>query len=91
MPHNAEKDRIASALTASRCAEARLWGMKHRASENPPQAATGSFPYPARTCAEWTELPGGSFTAAEPTDEEREQDAVEGSARLLDALLRLAA
>ena len=37
-------------------ATARLVGMKLRAKLDPPRAATGGFPYPARTCAEWKPL-----------------------------------
>lgn len=66
---------------------ARLAGMKIRAQLDPPRAAQGGFPYPGRTCAEWWAEEGASGM----TDEEREKDAVEGSAALLDALMRMAA
>jgi hypothetical protein len=69
--------------------ESRMAGMKLRAGTS--RAATGSFPYPHRTCAEWEELPNGKFADREMTEEERETDAVEGSARLRDAILGLAA
>ncbi|MDB5584283.1 MAG: hypothetical protein JWR80_9459 [Bradyrhizobium sp.] len=52
-------NRIRHAQMGSDLAIARLQGMKVRAgayrlTSAPPQAAVGSFPYPPRTCAEWT-------------------------------------
>jgi hypothetical protein len=84
---------LAKALHGSGCAQARLWGMKHRATVNPPKAAVGSFPYPHRTCAEWEELPGsnGTIIEREMSMAERDRDAVEGSAKLREAIERMAA
>lgn len=48
------KARVRTAQVQSDLATARLQGMKARAKDNPPTAAKGGFPYPARTCAEWT-------------------------------------
>jgi hypothetical protein len=48
--------KIRSAKVASELAAARLQGMKLRAKLDPPRPAEGKFPYPARTCAEWTPL-----------------------------------
>lgn len=48
------KAQIRRAQYRSDLATARLQGMKLRAQLEPPTAATGGFPYPARTCAEWT-------------------------------------
>lgn len=55
--HDWEQDknnRVRSAIASSERGRARLQGMKARARLTPPQAAIGAFPYPARTCAEWT-------------------------------------
>lgn len=82
---------IAEAQRASGCAAARLWGMKYRASIDPPSAAIGGFPYLARTCAEWEELPGGAIVERQMTDLERKRDAKRGSRMLRDAILRCAA
>lgn len=49
-------NRIRSAMAGSELTLARVLGMKARAKFDPPQAAQGGFPYPARTCAEWTPL-----------------------------------
>jgi hypothetical protein len=46
-------NRIRSAQIQSDRATARLQGMKLRSQLEPPRAAEGKFPYPARTCAEW--------------------------------------
>lgn len=91
MPRNVERDRVAKAISGSKCAEARLWGMKHRAKTNPPTAAARGFPYPARTCAEWKEAPSGQILEIEQTDEERQIDAETGSAKLRDAIRAMAA
>ena len=52
--YDCARNKIRFAQAQSDLAAARLRGMKVRASLTPPQAATGTFPYPARTCAEWT-------------------------------------
>lgn len=83
---------------------ARLQGMKIRAKLDPPRAATGGFPYPARTCAEWTRaegLPGYRAKRAsekvctdlppDATFATRRKDAIEGSAKLKAAILAVAA
>jgi hypothetical protein len=49
-------NRIRTAQVGSELATARLQGMKLRAELDPPRPAQGKFPYPARTCAEWTPL-----------------------------------
>lgn len=81
---------IRKAQLESERSRARLHGRKIRASIEGPRAAVGGFPYCARTCAEWEEL-NGKFIDRDPTDEERDTDALEGSARLRDAILRMAA
>lgn len=79
--------RLAEAKRQTALAEARLAGMKIRAQLHPPTAATGGFPYPARTCADWVpgELP------PELDDDARLDDAANGSRMLFDAIVRLAA
>jgi hypothetical protein len=47
-------NRIRTAQAQSELARARLQGMKIRSEMEPPRAASGGFPYPARTCAEWS-------------------------------------
>jgi hypothetical protein len=90
MTQTAKQIALAHADHASRCATARLWGMKYRASIDPPSAAVGGFPYPARTCAEWDECsPFVPHTEARYS--ERMKDAIEGSTRLREAILRMAA
>lgn len=91
MSRNPERDRLVNAICGSECAAARLWGMKHRAAINPPKAASGGFPYPARTCAEWEATATGQVLETEQTDDERQADAEAGSAKLRDAIRRLAA
>lgn len=76
------------ALNGSRMAAARLAGMKLRAALDPPRAAVRSFPYPGRTCAEWTEYGGPE---REMSLAERRRDAKAGSARLRDAIRKVAA
>lgn len=49
-------NRIRAAQVGSELAAARLQGMKLRAELDRPRPAEGKFPYPARTCAEWTPL-----------------------------------
>lgn len=84
---------------ASDCARARVQGMKIRAKLDPPRAATGGFPYPARTCAEWHRADGlcgyrplrpaeRIYTDLPPdaTFAKRRQDAIEGSAKLKAAI-----
>jgi hypothetical protein len=58
---------------------ARVVGNRLRSKR--PMPAKGGFPYEARTCEEWIEL----------TDAEIQEDAVQGSAKLRDAILALAA
>lgn len=43
---------LTKALISSRAARNRVRAMKEEARRFPPVAATGGFPYPARTCAE---------------------------------------
>lgn len=86
---------------ASALAIARVQGMKIAAMVDPPRAATGGFPYPARTCAEWKQSEANARTKprnAKPTEDllgremttaERRQDAIEGSARLKEAIQAL--
>ena len=45
--------RIRRAIAQSELSFARVQGMKIAAQEQPPSAAVGGFPYPARTCAQW--------------------------------------
>lgn len=74
-------------------AGARLRGMKIRARLDPPRAATGTFPWPHRTCAEWMD----ECSPSVPTDNVRydsrmfKKNAIEGSAQLRDAIKRSAA
>lgn len=91
MPHTPEQIRRNQAKKGSGLALARLQGMKLRARLDPPRAAVGTFPYPHRTCAEWEDLPCGTIVAREQTDAERRKDAREGSAKLRDAIRRMAA
>jgi hypothetical protein len=49
-------NRIRTAQVGSELATARLQVTKLRAKLDPPRPAEGKFPYPARTCAEWTPL-----------------------------------
>jgi hypothetical protein len=81
MAQTAKQIALMQADQASRCATARLWGMKYRAKLDPPRAAVGGFPYPARTCAEWMGLP--------QTEEQLRHEAEIGSAKLRDAILAL--
>lgn len=48
------KSRVRRAQSQSDLSAARVRGMKIRAEMSPPRAAAGTFPYPARTCAQWT-------------------------------------
>jgi hypothetical protein len=83
---------LTKALLGSSMASARLAGMKIRAQCEPPTACVGTFPFgPSRTCAEWQVLSNGTVIDREMTDEERERDAIEGSAKLKAAIERLAA
>jgi hypothetical protein len=92
MPRNPERDALMRAINGSKEAAARLWGMKYRASRYQPTAAVGTFPFgPARTCAEWEELPTGEFADRQMTDIERRRDAKRGSRMLRDAIRRMAA
>jgi hypothetical protein len=61
--------------------------MKLRAKLDPPRAATGKFPFPHRTCAEWSE----TEPHRDMSQKERHDDAREGSAKLRDALRKAAA
>lgn len=45
--------KIRHAQAESDKATSRLQGMKIRANMDAPKPASGGFPYPARTCAEW--------------------------------------
>jgi len=47
------KARIRRAQRESDLAAARLAGMKLRAKLDQPTAATGTFPWPSRNCAQW--------------------------------------
>jgi hypothetical protein len=82
--------RVRHAQLGSDCATARLQGMKLRASLDPPRAAEGTFPYPARTCAEWDER-HGAFVERQMTQAERRRDASQGSRKLRDAIRKVAA
>lgn len=90
MPKTAEQVALNQAKLGSAKATARLQGMKLRAQLNPPQAAAGGFPYPARTCAEWEEQ-NGAIVERQMTQAERREDAKRGSRRLRDAIRSLAA
>jgi hypothetical protein len=54
MPKTPEQIRLYRAHLGTQGATARLQGMKLRAQIEPPRAAEGTFPYPHRTCAQWT-------------------------------------
>lgn len=90
MPQSPEQIALKHAINGSRLATARLAGMKLRATLDPPRAAVGSFPYPGRTCAEWTEA-SGVIVERQMSSEERRKDAQQGSARLRDAIRKAAA
>lgn len=83
---------IRTAKLQSELAIARLAGMKICANLRPPTAATGGFPYKARTCAEWRpRVPTDPGIVAYPLPfnadfARRCHDAVSGSAALLDAI-----
>jgi hypothetical protein len=92
MARNAKQIALTRALLDSRKAAARLQGMKQRTELDPPRACIGTFPFGySRTCAEWEMTPRGKVIEREMTDEEREKDAREGSAKLRDAILAIAA
>lgn len=80
--------RLRAAELSLRMCEARLHGIKAHAGLATP--ATGGFPYPARTCAEWQEE-NGAFVEREMTDAERYDDAERGSKMLKEAIERMAA
>ena len=91
-----------SAQQQSELAFARVLGMKIAARVSPPTAATGGFPYPARSCAEWSDdeldkrfKPGRARVKEklprEMSSAQRTKDAVRGSAALRDAILAIAA
>lgn len=88
MPFTKEQLRLRAAKLSLRMCEARLHGMKARAGHATP--ATGGFPYPARTCAEWTEI-GGEIVERQMTPAERRKDAKLGSKMLKEAIERMAA
>lgn len=81
--------RLTQAMTGSKLATARLQGMKIRAKASPAIPAAGAFPYPHRTCAEWEEVKG-RFGEKEMSQNARRRDAKRGSAKLRDALRRVA-
>jgi hypothetical protein len=97
----AQSSKLRKAQVESDKATARLQGMKLRAELDPPRAAVGGFPYPARTCAEW----GTTKDKTKPRKPKRviiellpdvplsrrKRDAILGSARLLAAILAIAA
>ena len=81
---------ITHAKLESGKALARIQGMKLRAQLEPATAAKGGFPYPGRTCAEWT-LWNGQIVDRQMTPAERRRDAKRGSKMLKEAILRVAA
>lgn len=82
--------KIESAQFQSALATARVQGMKLRAQSDPPTAAKGGFPWPHRTCAEWTVTPSGKFIPRELTLLERKREAKRGSNKLRDAIRAVA-
>jgi hypothetical protein len=93
MPWTRKQLQLADAMLGSRCAAARLWGMKYRAAIDPPRAATGGFPYFTKTCAEWEREEQSPFRHKLPremSDRQRKADAIRGSAALCEAIRRAA-
>lgn len=80
--------KIRHAKLESEKAFARVQGMKLRGERA--TAATGGFPYSARTCAEWT-IWNGVVVDRQMTQAERRKDAKRGSKMLRDAILKAAA
>lgn len=91
--------KIERAQAQSDLATARVQGMKISAMLRQPTAAPAGFPYPHRTCAEWTRVEGRPGKARkrpadyqplsdEMTDRQRRSDARKGSASLRDAIRR---
>lgn len=98
MPKTQDQIRLEQAHRGSQLAIARVQGMKIRAEfespfgDRPTQIDLSQrFPYPARTCAEWEELPTRQMVDWEMSMAERRRDAKRGSARLKEAIRKAAA